>query len=76
MAALGAALAVIAQAGDFFESWLKRRAGVKDSGRLLAAHGGVMDRVDGLVPVCCVVALWASLRPPAGYVFLLSEALA
>ncbi len=63
MAALGAALALLAQAGDFFESWLKRRAGVKDSGRLLGAHGGVMDRVDGLVPVACVVALWVGLDP-------------
>jgi phosphatidate cytidylyltransferase len=42
-------LAVAAQAGDFFESWLKRRAGVKDSGRLLPGHGGVLDRLDGVV---------------------------
>ncbi|MFN3371884.1 MAG: phosphatidate cytidylyltransferase [Sphingomonadaceae bacterium] len=63
MVLLGAALAVLAQAGDFFESWLKRRAGVKDSGRLLGAHGGVMDRVDGLVPVACAVAVWAALEP-------------
>jgi phosphatidate cytidylyltransferase len=76
MALLGAGLAVVAQAGDFFESWLKRRAGVKDSGRLLAAHGGVMDRVDGLVPVACLVALWASLRPPAELALILSETLA
>lgn len=62
-ALLGAGLAILAQAGDFFESWLKRRAGVKDSGRLLGAHGGVMDRVDGLVPVACAVALWVGLSP-------------
>jgi phosphatidate cytidylyltransferase len=57
LAFAGALLAVIAQSGDFFESWLKRRAGVKDSGSLIPGHGGVMDRVDGLIPVSCAVAL-------------------
>lgn len=49
-------LAVFAQAGDLYESWLKRRAGVKDSGTVLPGHGGVMDRLDGLVPVAPVAA--------------------
>ncbi len=59
-AILGAALAIAAQCGDFYESHLKRRAGVKDSGHLLPGHGGIMDRLDGLVPVAMIVsgAVW------------------
>ena len=53
-AAIGAGLAVVAQIGDFFESWLKRRAGVKDSSRLIPGHGGVFDRIDGLIPAAIV----------------------
>ena len=51
----GAVLAVAAQMGDLFESWLKRQSGVKDSGRILPGHGGVLDRLDGVVPVAVLV---------------------
>ena len=50
-------LAMTAQAGDLFQSWMKRRAGVKDSGNLLPGHGGVFDRLDGLVPVAVLTAV-------------------
>lgn len=50
-------LALLAQVGDFFESWMKRRAGVKDSGTILPGHGGVLDRLDGVVTSLPVAAL-------------------
>jgi phosphatidate cytidylyltransferase len=49
-------LALAAQLGDLFESGLKRRAGVKDSGTWLPGHGGLLDRLDGLVPVAMLTA--------------------
>jgi phosphatidate cytidylyltransferase len=58
----GAPLAVAAQIGDLFESWLKRRSGVKDSGKLLPGHGGVLDRLDGVVPVAMLVASCVTVR--------------
>jgi phosphatidate cytidylyltransferase len=54
--ALAPILAIAAQAGDLFESAIKRRAGVKDSGAWLPGHGGALDRLDGLVPVAVLTA--------------------
>jgi len=58
---LGILLAVISQVGDLFESWLKRRIGAKDSSTLIPGHGGLLDRVDGLVFALPVFALFLSL---------------
>ncbi len=65
----GSIIAIVAQIGDFFESWMKRRAGVKDSGRLLPGHGGLFDRVDGLIAVNFCLGLFA-LPNMLAYIFL------
>jgi phosphatidate cytidylyltransferase len=60
-ALLSLPIAIIAQIGDFLESWMKRRAGVKDSGSLIPGHGGLFDRVDGLLPVAIIFPWWMGL---------------
>jgi len=58
---LGAVLAVVGQGGDLFESAIKRRYKVKDSGQLIPGHGGLLDRIDGLVAAAPVLALFQAV---------------
>lgn len=67
-ALFGALINLAAQAGDLLESLLKRRAGVKDSGRLFGPSGGVLDLIDSLLltaPVFLLIAPWLLPQPPA-----------
>lgn len=52
------AASLFSQVGDLFESLIKRHSGVKDSGRILPGHGGILDRIDGLLFAGPVIYLW------------------
>jgi phosphatidate cytidylyltransferase len=57
VAGLAALLGIASQMGDLFESWLKRRFHVKDSSSLIPGHGGLLDRLDGLLAAVPIAAL-------------------
>ncbi len=50
-------LSIVAQAGDLFESAIKRRFGAKDTSHLIPGHGGLMDRLDGFIAAALVAAM-------------------
>lgn len=62
IAGIALLLSVVAQMGDLFESWVKRRFDVKDSSRLIPGHGGVMDRLDGFWAAALLGCLIGLLR--------------
>lgn len=56
-----AVTAIVAQSGDFLESWMKRKAGVKDSSNYIPGHGGLLDRADGMLPAIILAAILSAI---------------
>ena len=70
-ASIGLVLSIVAQCGDLFESWIKRRFGAKDASQLIPGHGGVLDRLDGFWAAAlagCIIGIAREgmLHPAAG----------
>ena len=65
-AVIGVILGIVSPVGDLLESKAKRLAGVKDSGNLFPGHGGMLDRLDSLLPSLTIVYLLAAATPAAG----------
>jgi len=69
VALVAALLGLATQSGDMFESWIKRRFGVKDSSGLLPGHGGLLDRLDGVLAASPVAALIALIGGAGGHLW-------
>ena len=77
IAILGAVMATLSQGGDLCESFLKRRVGVKNSGKLLPGHGGILDRIDSLlVGMWFVILIGLAREQPQSIESLNSEVIA
>ena len=57
-ALIGLLGSILTEAGDLFESYIKRRVGIKDMGKIMPGHGGIMDRIDGMSFACVAVYVW------------------